>query len=341
GDDDDMVKLALVYFIELSLLGKDRRTKVNRNFLKIAEDWNTFDNYDWGEIVFRRTLNALKRALDMQYVKGKKVFKKKYTILGFPHALQVWAYESISTIIGCGVEKINDDVIPRMLRWVCQQSSKSYTIQSQVFDSPMLIIKAVIEMTPEEEQLRISSSELFDKLHSSNIVHMKNGGSKRGREVSNDGGDLKKSKKQKLKSKMKEVIRNLEDRVTVVESQITSLKSDIEELKGMMFNILEHIGLKKKDNEGDRMRFEGSVDHTLQNEEVDAQVQDVNTTGTPPWLRIPKKDDNNNTVKVGDEHQMNALGNEVHIELENSSVLVKLSSNQSLQFAFNIRPENL
>lgn len=101
-------------------------------------------------------------------------------------------------------------------------------------------------MTPEEEQLRISSSELFDKLHSSNIVHMKNGGSKRGREVSNDGGDLKKSKKQKLKSKMKEVIRNLEDRVTVVESQITSLKSDIEELKGMMFNILEHIGLKKK-----------------------------------------------------------------------------------------------
>ena len=29
GDDDDIVKLALVYFIELSLLGKDRQTKVD------------------------------------------------------------------------------------------------------------------------------------------------------------------------------------------------------------------------------------------------------------------------------------------------------------------------
>ena len=32
GDDNDIVKLALVYFIELCLLGKDRRTKVDRIF---------------------------------------------------------------------------------------------------------------------------------------------------------------------------------------------------------------------------------------------------------------------------------------------------------------------
>ncbi|KAA0038993.1 Ulp1-like peptidase [Cucumis melo var. makuwa] len=32
GDDDDIVKLALVYFIETSLLGKDRRTKVDIGF---------------------------------------------------------------------------------------------------------------------------------------------------------------------------------------------------------------------------------------------------------------------------------------------------------------------
>ncbi|KAA0035487.1 Ulp1-like peptidase [Cucumis melo var. makuwa] len=47
GDDDDIVKLALVYFIEISLLGKDRRTKVDIGFFKIADDWNTFNNYDW------------------------------------------------------------------------------------------------------------------------------------------------------------------------------------------------------------------------------------------------------------------------------------------------------
>ncbi|KAL0548375.1 hypothetical protein IC582_012824 [Cucumis melo] len=86
GDDDDIVKLALIYFIELSLLEKDRRTKVDIDFFKIADDWNTFNNYDWVWIVFGRTLNALKRVLDKQYVKGKKksTKTKKYTINRFP-----------------------------------------------------------------------------------------------------------------------------------------------------------------------------------------------------------------------------------------------------------------
>ncbi|TYK08118.1 Ulp1-like peptidase [Cucumis melo var. makuwa] len=286
GDDDDIVKLTLVYFIELSLLGKDRRTKVDIGFFKIADDWNTFNNYDWGRIVFRRTLSALKRALNKQYAKGKKksTQTKKYTINGFSHALQVWAYESIPTIIGCGVDKVNDDAIPRMLRWVCQQSPKSQTI-SQVFDSSMLIIKEVIEMTPEEEQLKIAS----------------------GREVGNDEGDFKKSKKQKLKSKMKKAIWNLQDRVTVVEGKLTSIKSDIDELNGMMSTILKHIGLQRKDDEGDRKGFEGLVDHTPESEEVDnAKTEDVHTVGTPPWLRF----------NIELEKPIDVLKKKVEIDLE-------------------------
>ncbi|KAL0533928.1 hypothetical protein IC582_028203 [Cucumis melo] len=278
GDDDDIVKLALVYFIEISLLGKDRRTKVDIGFFKIADDWNTFNNYDWGRIAFVRTLNALKRALDKQYAKGKKksTQTKKYTINGFPHALQVWAYESIPTIIGCGVDKVNDHVIPRMLRWVCQQSPKSQTI-SQVFDSPML---------------KIASGELFENFRSSTIIQSKNGGSKRVREVVNDEDDFKKSKKQKSKIKMKKVIRNLQDRVAVVEGQLNSIKSDIDELKGMMSTILKHIGLQRKGDEGDHKVSEGLVDHTLESKEVDnAKTEDVDTGGTPNWLRMPKEDE--------------------------------------------------
>ena len=57
-------------------------------FLKIADDVNTFDNYDWGGIVFECTLSALKRALDMLHAKGKKKSTKtKYTIMRFLHAL--------------------------------------------------------------------------------------------------------------------------------------------------------------------------------------------------------------------------------------------------------------
>ncbi|KAA0038823.1 Ulp1-like peptidase [Cucumis melo var. makuwa] len=275
GDDDDIVKLALVYFIEISLLGKDRRTKVDIGFFKIADDWNTFNNYDWGRIVF--------------------------------------AYESIPTIIGCGVDKVNDHAIPRMLRWVCQQSPKSQTI-SQVFDSPMFIIKAVIEMTPEEEQMKIASGELFENFRSSTIIQSKNGGSKRVREVVNDEDDFKKSKKQKSKIKMKKAIRNLQDRVAVVEGQLNSIKSDIDELKGMMSTILKHIGLQRKGDEGDHKVSEGLVDHTLESKEVDnAKTEDVDIGGTPNWLRMPKEDEHIEVKKKGDE---DVLEKKVDIGLE-------------------------
>ncbi|TYK30176.1 uncharacterized protein E5676_scaffold216G001640 [Cucumis melo var. makuwa] len=182
-------------------------------------------------------------------------------------------------ISACVIDKVNSDDIPHMLRWVCQQSPKFHTVQSQVFDLSVLIIKAVIEMTFEEEQLRISSGELFDKTHPCNIVHTKNGGLKRVGEVSDDGGDFKMSKKQKLKCKMKEALRNLKDRVAVVENKVASLKSDIAKLKGMMSTILKHMKFEKK-------------------------------------LRMLKEDDSNNETKVDDKHKMNALGSEVYIELE-------------------------
>ncbi|TYK01344.1 Ulp1-like peptidase [Cucumis melo var. makuwa] len=222
GDNDDIVKLALVYFIEISLLGKDRRTKVDIGFFKIADDWNTFNNYDWGRIVFVRTLSSLKRALDKQYAKGKKksTQTKKYTINGFSHALQ-------------------------------------------------FIIKTVIEMTPEEEQLKIASGELFENFCSSTIIQSKNGGSKRVREVVNDEDDFKKN---------------------------------IDELKGMMSIILKHIGLQRKSDEGDRKVSEGLVDHTLESKEVDnAKTEDVDTGDTPNWLRMPKEDEHIQLKKKADE----------------------------------------
>ena len=38
--------------------------------------------------------------------------------------------------------------------------------------------------------------------------------------------------------------------------------------------------------------FEGLVDHTLESKEVDnAKTEDVDTGGTPNWLRMPKEDE--------------------------------------------------
>ncbi|KAL0544534.1 hypothetical protein IC582_019651 [Cucumis melo] len=176
------------------------------------------------------------------------------------------------------------------------------------------IIKAVIEMTPEEEQLKIASGELFENFRSSTIIQSKNGGSKRVREVVNDEDDFKKSKKQKSKIKMKKAIRNLQDRVAVVEGQLNSIKSDIDELKGMMSTILKHIGLQRKGDEGDHKVSEGLVDHTLESKDVDnAKTEDVDTGGTPNWLRMPKEDEHIEVKKKGDE---DVLKKKVDIGLE-------------------------
>ncbi|TYK11184.1 uncharacterized protein E5676_scaffold227G00230 [Cucumis melo var. makuwa] len=50
-------------------------------------------------------------------------------------------------------------------------------------------------------------------------------------------------------------------------------------------------------HEGDRKRFEGLVDYTLESEEVDAKTEDVDTCGIHHWLRMPKEDDTSNGVK--------------------------------------------
>ncbi|KAL4037513.1 hypothetical protein IC575_001109 [Cucumis melo] len=56
----------------------------------------------------------------------------------------------------------------------------------------------------------------------------------------------------------------------------------------MMSTILKHIGLQRKGDERDRKVSEGLVDHTLESKEVDdAKTEDVDTGGTPNWLREP------------------------------------------------------
>ncbi|KAL0536328.1 hypothetical protein IC582_025272 [Cucumis melo] len=113
---------------------------------------------------------------------------------------------------------------------------------------------------------------------------------------------------------MKKAIRNLQDRVAVVEGQLNSIKSDIDELKSMMSTILKHIGLQRKGDEGDRKVSEGLVDHTLESKEVDnAKTEDVDTGGTPNWLRMPKEDEHIELKKKGDE---DVLEKKVDIGLE-------------------------
>lgn len=57
-----------------------------------------------------------------------------------------------------------------------------------------------------------------------------------------------------------------------------------------MFSLI-HFEVPQGD-EGDCKVSEGLVDHTLESKDVDnAKTEDVDTGGTPNWLRMPKEDE--------------------------------------------------
>ncbi|KAL0546533.1 hypothetical protein IC582_016444 [Cucumis melo] len=91
-------------------------------------------------------------------------------------------------------------------------------------------------------------------------------------------------------------------------------------MKGMMSTILKHIGLQRKDDEGDRKVSEGLVDHTLESKEVDnAKTEDVDTGGTPNWLRMPKEDEHielKKKVDIGLEEPIDVVDDDDVTEIE-------------------------
>lgn len=96
-NDEDAVKISLVYYIELAMMGKDKvKTLVDRSLYGVVDDLQYFNSLDWGTIIWERTLKGLQRAALADKV---KVYKKnvarnkryviKYSLTGFPHAFQV------------------------------------------------------------------------------------------------------------------------------------------------------------------------------------------------------------------------------------------------------------
>ncbi|CAL9000031.1 unnamed protein product [Prunus brigantina] len=119
--EDDIYKLALVYFAELVVLGRDKHLNINLNYLTLVEDLDAFNRYPWGSVSFDKTQDSLFSA-PTKYVKsfeneegrgkgkskvtgtsrrnekGKKdgeVQRGGWSFKGFTYALQIWVYELI------------------------------------------------------------------------------------------------------------------------------------------------------------------------------------------------------------------------------------------------------
>ncbi|CAL2270125.1 unnamed protein product [Prunus armeniaca] len=119
-EEDDIYKLAFVYFAELVVLGRDKHLNINLNYLTLVEDLDAFNMYLWGSVSFDKTQDGL-FSTQTKYVKsfeneeGRGKMKSKVTgtsrrnekgkkdkhvkggwsFKGFTYAFQIWVYELI------------------------------------------------------------------------------------------------------------------------------------------------------------------------------------------------------------------------------------------------------
>ncbi|KAK2662397.1 hypothetical protein Ddye_000971 [Dipteronia dyeriana] len=115
--DDDIVKLALILILEMTLVGKDDRTSILYWALELVNDLDAFNKFPWGSFLYDRTFNSLSTCLLSRDDKFKNKFNDKlkekvdgpvkrkverYNVYGFVTTFQVWAIEAIPKWVTLG-----------------------------------------------------------------------------------------------------------------------------------------------------------------------------------------------------------------------------------------------
>ena len=87
-EEDDMVKLSLIYLLECGILGKESQTHIDNDHLAIVEDLEYFNSYPWGTLSYNSTMTSLAKAL----LKKDGVMNPSgtYSLGGFTLAFQVY-----------------------------------------------------------------------------------------------------------------------------------------------------------------------------------------------------------------------------------------------------------
>ncbi|WKA13193.1 hypothetical protein VitviT2T_030520 [Vitis vinifera] len=110
-----------------------------------------------GGICYERTLFGLQRALENRISKYQDKKKTKgeaaveaYSLVGFPYAFQVWAYEAIP-LIGLKYATRVSERYPRILNWSATSAPRSTEVEN-VFLEPHLTFHSLLTPTLEEQQ---------------------------------------------------------------------------------------------------------------------------------------------------------------------------------------------
>lgn len=91
-----IVKLVVLYFVKLVLLEKDNRNYINETNVLLVDNFNEFNEYPWGCISFKMTIDSLRKGVADHVAKHKeksntacKYKEATYSVHGFPHAFLI------------------------------------------------------------------------------------------------------------------------------------------------------------------------------------------------------------------------------------------------------------
>ncbi|GMN70495.1 hypothetical protein TIFTF001_039539 [Ficus carica] len=120
-NDDDAVKLNLLYMIFSIPLSNANSIKIDPKFFALADNLDDFNDFPWGVLSWEATRAAICNTVENMMSSKRRPLKKSdkvhYSIVVFPHALLVWACETLPSIATKFTTKY-DHAIPRILSWI-------------------------------------------------------------------------------------------------------------------------------------------------------------------------------------------------------------------------------
>ena len=114
-------------------LANANSVKIDPKYFALADNLEEFNAFPWGVLSWEATRATICKAVENRLSSKRRPLKKAdkvhYSIAGFPHALLVWAYESIPTIVGKFTTKYIEAIL-HMLSWTSADNVKFDDVMS-------------------------------------------------------------------------------------------------------------------------------------------------------------------------------------------------------------------
>ncbi|KAH9715299.1 tetratricopeptide repeat (tpr)-like superfamily protein [Citrus sinensis] len=155
-DDMKMVKFAMLYFLEVVLLGKEYRSSIIRDHILHIDNFEDFNKYPWGRVCFENTLESMKNVIAIRQNRERAnpnyvPEKEAYSLHGCPFAVQVWALEIFSEVCETFASKCKHVKYPRILNWTITKHVSSNSLDYSIFDKKKLKVLEKLDVADEIE----------------------------------------------------------------------------------------------------------------------------------------------------------------------------------------------